>query len=378
MRVCVVTSPRTKAGIRPLSNLIDVLSSFCMRLYLVTGDEGESVYKTRGNVQGYSILGTGSAIPRANLISKIVGFICLQLRSSYMIAKLRPKTDIYMFFMGEGLLLAVLTAKLLGRKVILSLAASPSMMDMANKGINISSKPLKPLEILNYAVADRIIIYSPRLIKEWKLHKHIKKIVIAHEHFIDFNRLIIHNSLSERDNVVGYIGRISVEKGVESFVEAIPQILSTRDDTTFLIAGGEGPLVKQVTQYLDDNHLNIKVRFLGWIPYVDLPAILNELKLVVLPSYTEGLPNVMLEAMACGTPVLATPVGAIPDVITDGETGFLMDNNSPEAVAKHVIGALNYPNLKEITEKALALVEMEFTYEAAVQSYKKALGVQNL
>ncbi len=100
---------------------------------------------------------------------------------------------------------------------------------------------------------------------------------------------------------------------------------------------------------------------------------MNELKLIILPSYTEGLPNIMLEAMACGTPVLATPVGSIPDVIKDGETGFIMKNNSPECIAENVIRALNYPNLEQISLNARILVEKEYTYEKAVEKYKKVL-----
>jgi len=101
---------------------------------------------------------------------------------------------------------------------------------------------------------------------------------------------------------------------------------------------------------------------------------LNELKLVVLPSFTEGLPNIMLEAMACGTPVLATSVGAISDVIKDGETGFIMENNSPEHIARNVIRILEQPDLDKIVENARALVEQEFTYKAVVKRYKKILS----
>ena len=77
--------------------------------------------------------------------------------------------------------------------------------------------------------------------------------------------------------------------------------------------------------------------------------------------------------MGCGTPVLATPVGSIPDVIKDDETGFIMKDNSPECIARNVIRALEHPNLDEIVKNARALVEREFTYEAAVERYRKIL-----
>ena len=77
--------------------------------------------------------------------------------------------------------------------------------------------------------------------------------------------------------------------------------------------------------------------------------------------------------MGCGTPVLATSVGGVPDLIKDGETGFIMKDNSPECVAENVMRALEHPNLDEIVKNARELVEKEFTYEAAVERYRKIL-----
>ena len=96
-------------------------------------------------------------------------------------------------------------------------------------------------------------------------------------------------------------------------------------------------------------------------PHQELPDYLTRLKLLVLPSYTEGLPNNVLEAMACGTPVLATSVGAIPDVVPrDKETGFLVRDNSPPCLAKNIVEALTDPELKRIALNARNFVENEF------------------
>ena len=78
--------------------------------------------------------------------------------------------------------------------------------------------------------------------------------------------------------------------------------------------------------------------------------------------------------MACGTPILATPVGALPDLIKDGETGFIMEDNSPETIARNVIRALSDGRFERIARNARTLVENEFTYRAAVGRYRPILS----
>ena len=367
--ICIITSPRPKAGVVPLSNLVDILYPLSSDLYVITGNEGDVACRNRKEVHGYSIEYNK---PKTQIIARIFNYIYLQLRISYRLMKLTRNVDICVFFMAEGLLLPVLTSRLLGKPAILSLAASLPKMIEANKDISLRSRIPTFLEIINYSLSNRIIVYSPNLIKEWDLEKYRNKICIAHEHFIDFDKFKIKKQPAERDNLVGYIGRLSEEKGTLNFVKAIPEISKEKDDLEFLV-GGDGQLCDKIKKHLYENNLNDKVNLAGWIPHDKLPDYLNKLKLVVLPSYTEGLPNIMLEAMACGTPVLATPVGAIPDVIKDGETGFILENNSPECIAENVIRVLNHPSLDEIVKNARELVEKEFTYEATVERYKKAL-----
>ncbi|GAI41140.1 unnamed protein product, partial [marine sediment metagenome] len=205
------------------------------------------------------------------------------------------------------------------------------------------------------------------------LKKYEAKISIAHEHFLNFDKFKLQRPLSERDNLVGYIGRLSEEKGTLNFVEALLGIVSSRDAVNFLI-GGDGPLRGRVEEYLDKANLNSKVNFIGWIPHDKLPERLNDLKLLVLPSYTEGLPNIILEAMASGTPVLATAVGAVSNIIKDDETGFIMEDNSPDCIARNVIRALSHPNLEQIAGNARVFVEKEYTFEAAVKGYENVLA----
>lgn len=368
LNIGLVTFHAMEGGGTPLSNIIDILCSMSNSLYIITASKA-TIFTERNygkNVHIYRV----DYKAWGSILARVAKFSYAQLKISYRLLKLSKKVDLWLFFLGEYSLLPMITAKLLRQNAIFVPAGSSSK---SGRAINdILAKPIPFLERGNYLLSNKIILYSERLIQEWGLEKYRGKILIAHRHFLDFDKFKIEKPLSGRDNLLGYIGRLSQEKGILNFMEAITKILEIRDDIRFLI-GGDGPLRTKVEQYLSAENLNSKAKFAGWIPHDELPKCLNDLKLLILPSYTEGLPNIMLEAMACGTPVLATPVGAIPDVVSDGKTGFILEDNSPECIAKNVIRALNHPNLGEIAKNARTLIEKEYTYEAAVERYRKIL-----
>ncbi len=367
LNIGLVSAFAMEAGVTPLSNIVDILSSISNSLYIITGNKGSIITERSCNKKVHIYLIWHKAW--GNILLRVARFIYAQLRASYRLLKLSKNVDLWIFFGGWSLL-PMLVAKLLRQVVIFASTGSSARSSRASHDTFV--KVVTFLEKGNYIFSDRIILYSGNLIQEENLARYRSKISIAHEHFLDFNNFKIQKQLDVRDNIVGYIARLSEEKGILNFARSIPAVLDRINNARFLI-GGEGQMYSKVEEYLNRETLNSKVNLTGWIPHNELPRYLNDLKLLVLASYTEGLPNIMLEAMACGTPVLATAVGAMPDIIRDGETGFIMEDNSPECIAQNIIRALSHPNLEEITRNARALVEKEYTYEAAVESYRKVL-----
>ena len=364
----ILTFTMSGAANIPVSNLVGILQSISNNIHLITGDAEYNFFKEDKKIHIYGIRHKSGT----NIFMRIIRFIYTQLRISYKLAKITGNTDLWIFFIGgDGLLLPMLTAKLLRKKVVLAFAGS-SIQTLISANDNLS-KPVGILSKINCTLSNRITLCSKNLMKDWDLEKYRNKICIAHEHFLDFGKFKIKKKFGERADLVGYIGRLSEEKGVLNFVKAIPLILKQRDNLEFLI-GGDGQLRDKIEKYLEKERLNKKVKLAGWIQHNELPDYLNELKLLVIPSYTESGPLIALEAISCGTPILATFVGHISNIVKEGETGFILEDNSPECIAENVIKALEYQNLDEIVKNARKLVEKEFTYEAAVERYKRILG----
>lgn len=139
--------------------------------------------------------------------------------------------------------------------------------------------------------------------------------------------------------VVGIVGRLVPVKDHAAFLEAAARIRRERPDVTFVVAGdGElrGALEERARRALGD-----RCRFLGWVK--DLRTLYGALDVVVLTSRNEGTPVALIEAGAASTPIVATRVGGVADVVVDGRTGHLAPPGDPTAVATAVLGLLGDP-----------------------------------
>jgi glycosyltransferase involved in cell wall biosynthesis len=366
--VGIVTFPNNdEAGLVALKNLVDVVFPTVNNVYVITGGPGYNHLKRDVEVQIYKV----DHISGSNNFTKVIRYAFTQIKISQKILKISPKIHYFIFFVGgPSLLLPMLVCKLIRKKVVLNLAGSD--IDSIKAKSTILAIPIKIMVKLDFALSDCIVIYAESIIDQY-LIRYRSKIRVAHKHFLDFQIMRIIKPLNERGAFIGYIGRLSEEKGIINFINAIPIIIQ-QNDSVQLFIGGDGNLLEKVEEYLNRYNLRNKVQLVSWISHDEIPLYLNKLKLIVLPSYTEGLPNVMLEAMACGTPVLVTPVGAIPNFIIDSETGFVMENNSPFCIALNISRALNHPQLEQIAQKARSLVENEFTFEKAVEGYRRILN----
>jgi len=361
--ISVVSFPIGTAFSTPISNLSNILSATNETHVIIGTHDRIHFQKLNNSVHIYAFpYQLGSSI-----IKQIVRYCILQLKIISKLFSSRKYSRCVIFFMEFPPLLPMIAAKVFNNKVYWLL---PSNISLLSK--DIPAKLTVVLSKICHNLCNGIILYSPSLVSYWNLEPYRHKILIAHEHFLDFNTFTVTTPLPDRPSLIGYIGRLSGEKGVQHFAQALPAVLNGREDLRVLI-GGDGELKESIAASLQEQGVTARVELPGWISHDDLPRYLNQLRLLVLPSYTEGLPNIMLEAMACGTPVLATPVGAIPDVIIDGKTGFIMENNSPECIAENVKRALNSPDLDRIAEAGRRFVEENFTFESTVTRWKEVL-----
>lgn len=174
--------------------------------------------------------------------------------------------------------------------------------------------------------------------------------------------------------VIGVVGRLSPEKGVDIAL-AVHRAVTERCQGARLLVIGEGPQEAALVRLGERLGIGSSVEWLGYRD--DMGELYRRMAVLLMPSRSEGLPNVALEAMAHGVPVVATAVGGVPEVVRSGETGFLMPPGDTEGLAARVVQLLEDAALRRrLGEAACVDVRSRFSIQARCQAladlYKEA------
>lgn len=138
--------------------------------------------------------------------------------------------------------------------------------------------------------------------------------------------------------IVGIVAKLSQIKGHRYLLEAMRLLLESHPDASLMIVG-DGPLRSRLEKQTAELGLSDSVRFVG--SRDDVASLLKVMSVFVLASTSEGSPNAVLEAMAAGLPVVATEVGGVPEMVSNGRTGVLVPAKDPEAMAAALAGLLD-------------------------------------
>lgn len=160
---------------------------------------------------------------------------------------------------------------------------------------------------------------------------------------------------SQRQRMVLVLGELGTRKGTYDILEAIPTILDQCPDLVFVF-GGDGD-EERVKSLLADKPWKEHVQLLGWVGNSDKKRLLEKALIFLLPSYHEGLPVAILEAMAYGVPIVTSPVGGIPDLIENDRDGLLVRPGAVGEIVSAVTRLANNPPLREaLSDRARARV----------------------
>jgi glycosyltransferase involved in cell wall biosynthesis len=181
--------------------------------------------------------------------------------------------------------------------------------------------------------------------------------------------------IGEEEFLISSIGRVGWRKGSFDIVQAVKQLLVENSNFMVLLVGGEelqGEM-NDIKKAVDDNGLGHTTKLIGEIKISDVPLYLGISDVFLLPSYYEGMPMSIIEAMRGEKPIIATRVGAIPDMIESGVSGILINPGHPEEIATAIIRLRNEPILKEKIAKGARNV-----FEQRFETSKVVLDINNL
>lgn len=369
-RLCLVVPPRAPSiPFRFTDEMLDLLVPLSESIVLVTGEvdaveprEGVEIERVSARFPSAAEI-QGSAAGNARMALQVAKF---EAGAARKLIALRHQIDLVIFYMAWPYYLLPAVA---GRIV------NVPTLEIVTRSTPASDRLLDRIYQLEDHLLTALVSYlvpeSEGVVPHLPVDQENAKILQAGPRYVDTDRFRVKVPYDERPQRIGYVGRLAEEKGVRELLSAFKIVAEHEPDLEFLI-GGTGPLLDELREEADESP-GLDISIPGWIPDEDLPDVLNSLRFLVMPSkHSEGLPTILLESFACATPVIATPQGAITDLVNSGETGFILRGTDPESMADRIQEALQTQDLDRMSSACHARAS-KYSYSASRDRWERIL-----
>ena len=237
-----------------------------------------------------------------------------------------------------------------------------------------------------------------RVVSQWLLRK-AREIAPYKKYFLfpaftDLELFLKEKNINFK-NFILFVGNLEKVKGVEYLIKAFRKVYNANEKRNVsatnnnansineikLVIVGDGSERKNLESVVSNSKSQIssfksKIKFKGYLSLEETRNVMKDCYCLVLPSLSEGLGRVILEAMALGKPVIGSNVGGIPDLIRDGENGFLVEPKNVEELAEKIRVLLNNKQLAiEMGEKGREFIEKNFSNEKYIENYIKMVNL---
>lgn len=364
LRVVLVTAgePHNAGLVVSIGKLVSTLNSIGATVRLITRCDTERVAE----------IGADRIVLLPYRSPGIIGFIRGQLDCTHAILRLHrdEPIDVIFFAFGSDLsLLPVFVGRRFTRRIVLRSDGRPSLVYVRYLSgcRNIKWLCFRGLEKAVYSRVDLLLTENEFMIED-NCFSHNASVSTG-PLFLDLDRFAPKISPSQRMYELCYIGTLSKEKGVLDFIETLSRIEQRYPGIRALVCG-DGDCRELIISSIEEAGLSETVTLTGWIDHEEVAQYLNQSRMLVLPSQREGLSNIVLEAMACGTLVLARPVGGIPGVVIDGVTGYHIRSPGPIGICDAIERAIGDQDGETCRTRARSRIESEFSKHVVTTHYR--------
>lgn len=352
----VITNPMiaaNKSAQVTVSKFLRVISPCYCKIVLIGGNL--KIEDDLNDIEVRSINITRSP----NKIKRVIDIVILQIKMAKCVLKEGDKNSPVYFWVADKMILPYLCAKY--KKMDIRYFIYGNVM---KEGVRGSFSKISG-DLIAYMAnhADSVCVESNGVLNEWNNFIKPKKIRNIHLYTNVPERINM-----KRKNVIGMLCRLTEGKHVLESIQAFVNFHQVYPEYVLEIIGS-GRQEEECRELINFYHAGSYIKMLGWVEHDLVQTLTKEWKFLLFPTDTEGMPNSVIEMMAQGVPVIASPVGGLSDIIVDKQNGFVLNNvHSKEILDKLMLTDMDEKEYEEMCYAAFNTIKHSYVLEKAQQN----------